>query len=75
MFPFSQNAIMGTGIIALCLMLWSRDRWYLDQTRKGQRLVAWYGPDRAIWVLRAMLLAGIAFGALLANSIIRPIQW
>ncbi len=75
MFPLSQDAVMGSGIIVLCLMLWSRDRWFLDHTSNGQRLVAWCGPARAPWVLRAILLAGITFGALLANGIIRPIQW
>ena len=74
MFSFSQDAVMGTGFIVWCLILWSCERRILDQTRKGQRLVAWCGPDRATWVLRAILLAGITFGGLLANGIIRPIQ-
>ena len=71
----SQDMAMGAGIVALCLMLMFRERWILDQTRKGQRLVQWCGPDRAPWVLRAILLAGILFGGLLANGTIRPIQW
>ncbi|MBC8117580.1 MAG: hypothetical protein H7062_24550 [Candidatus Saccharimonas sp.] len=72
---FSQHTAMGAGIIALCLLLWFREGWFLDQTRKGQNLVKWCGPDRAPWVLRAILLAGITFGGLLANGTIRPIQW
>ena len=62
-------------MIALCLMLLFRERMILEQTRKGQRLVAWCGPARAPWVLRAILFAGMTFGGLLANGTIRPIQW
>ena len=75
MFPLSQDAVMGSGIIVWCLILWSCERRILDQTSKGQRLVAWCGPARAPGVLRAILLAGITFGGLLASGIIRPIQW
>lgn len=71
----TPDTAMGAGIIALCLMLWFRDRWLLERTRKGQRLVEWCGPIRAPWVLRAVLVAGITFGGLLANGVIRPIQW
>ena len=71
----SQDTAMGAGIIALCVMLWFRERWILEQSRNGRRLVEWCGPTRAPWVLRALLLAGITFGGLLANGTIKPIQW
>ena len=71
----SQDTAMGAGIITLCVMLLFRDRWILEQTRKGRRLVEWCGPVRAPWVLRAVLLVGITFGGLLAGGVIRPIQW
>ena len=71
----SQDTAMGAGIIALCVLLWFREGWLLEQTRKGRRLVEWCGPARAPWVLRAVLLAGITFGGLLTCGVIRPIQW
>lgn len=71
----SQDTAMGAGIIALCVMLWFREGWILEQTRKGRWLVERCGPARAPWVLRAVLLAGITFGGLLAGGVIRPIQW
>lgn len=66
---------MGAGIITLCLMLLFRERWFLEQTRKGRSLVEWFGAGWALWVLRAILLVGATFGGLLANGTIRPIQW
>ncbi len=75
MAMISQDVAMGVGIITLCVMLWLRAGWLLEQTRKGRRLVEWCGPARAPWVLRAVLLVGIAFGGLLAYGVIRPIQW
>ncbi len=75
MLPITQHGAMGGGIIALCLLLLFREQWFLDQTRRGQNLVRWCGPSRAPWVFRAILLAGISFGGLLANGTIRPIQW
>ena len=71
----SQDTAMGAGIITLCVVLLFRAGWILDQTRQGQRLVEWCGPARAPWVLRALLLVGITFGGLLANGVIRPVQW
>jgi hypothetical protein len=70
-----QHVLVGVIVVVLCLAAASRDRWILDQTKTGKRLVDWFGPDRAIWVLRLLLVAGIAFGSLLAAGIIRPIQW
>jgi len=71
----SQDTAMGVGIITLCVMLLFRERWILDQTRRGQRLVEWCGPARAPWFFRVLLLAGITFGGLLANGVIQPVQW
>ena len=71
----SQDTAMGAGIVTLCVMLLFRERWILEQSRSGQRLVERCGPARAPWVLRAVLLAGITFGGLLANGVIQPVQW
>jgi hypothetical protein len=71
----SQDAAMGGAVILVCLMLLSRDRWFLERTGKGQRLVQWFGDAKALWAFRALLLAGMIIGGLLAMGIIRPIQW
>lgn len=66
---------MGIAIVAVCLLILMRERWFLSETKKGQRLVAWLGPVRAIWALRGILGLIAAVGALLASEIIRPIRW
>ena len=75
MLPLSNDMAMGAGAITLCLMLWVRQRWFLEQTRKGQKLVEMVGSKNAPWVLTLILVAGIAFGGLLAKGVIKPIQW
>ncbi len=70
-----QHVLVGGVIIVLCAVLLARERWFLETTSKGQRLIRWFGGDLALWVLRGLILSAIAFGALLAAGIIRPIQW
>jgi len=66
---------MGLSIMAMCLFgLWHH-RWLLDNTRKGQRLVNWFGEVGGPWVLRGLLVAGAVFGILLAFDVVHPIEW
>lgn len=70
-----ERILIGVLIVLLCLTgLWF-EHWLLMQTKKGQRLVRWFGPGRALWILRTLLVAGVVFGILLASGIIRPVQW
>ncbi|MCX7392887.1 MAG: hypothetical protein NTW75_02030 [Planctomycetales bacterium] len=75
MLKVSHDTIMGSGIVFLCLVLVVQANWILVQTRKGQRLIALCGPVGALWALRSLLLAGIAFGSLLAIGVVHPIRW
>jgi hypothetical protein len=71
----TEQIIIGALVVLLCVQgLWSQ-RWLLEQTRKGQRLVRRFGPKRAALLLRAILVGGLLFGALLAANVIRPVQW
>ena len=47
-----HHVLVGGLILVLCTLLASKDRWFLENTKKGQRLVRWFGPVSAIWVLR-----------------------
>ena len=75
MTRLTQDQGMGIAIVAVCLLILMRERWFLSETKKGQRLVTWLGPVRAIWALRGILGLIAAVGALLASEIIRPIRW
>lgn len=71
----NEQILIGALIVLLCATgLW-HDRWFLENTRKGQRLIRWFGEGKALWVLRAFLGGGVVFGILLAVGIIRPVQW
>ncbi|QDV51461.1 hypothetical protein [Gimesia fumaroli] len=74
-FHLSENELIGGTVLILSLWGLIKDQWFLANTRKGQRLLEWFGPGRAIWVLRLIFLIGIIFGALLATGLIQPIQW
>ena len=47
-------------------------RWLLEQTSKGRRLIGWFGPRGGLCALRAMLAGVVVFGILLASNVIRP---
>ena len=68
---------LAVGVIAAfsCAHLLYFGRWFLEKTKNGQRLTGWFGPDRAIWVLRGLAIAGMIFGGLLGAGIIRPMKW
>ena len=70
-----EQIFIGSVSAALCLAGIWHDRWLLTETKKGKRLVAWFGEHRALWVLRGLLAAGLLFGVLLATNVIRPIRW
>ncbi len=74
-FHLSENELIGGAVLIFSLFGLLKEQWFLANTRKGQRLTEWFGPARAIWVLRVIFLTGIFFGALLAAGIIHPIQW
>ena len=70
-----DQILMGITVAVLCgLGLW-KERWFLEQTEKGRRLVRWFGPRRALLILRLLFGAGTLFGILLATDVIRPIGW
>ena len=74
-FMIHQDVLVGSMIVALCLLLAFNERTFLERTVKGQRLVRWLGRTRAAWVLRGLAAAGMIFGLLLANGVVRPIKW
>ncbi len=75
MARLSQDMVMGTAIVLVCLILLFRERWFLAETGKGQRLVRRFGIARAVWILRGLLLVIAILGGLLAGGIVRPIRW
>lgn len=75
MMRLTQDQGMGIAIVAACCLILARERWFLKETKKGQRLVTWLGPDRAIWAMRGILGLVATVGILLASEVIRPIRW
>jgi len=74
-FHLSENELIGGTVLIFSVIGLIKEQWFLANTRKGQRLTEWFGPARAIWVLRVIFLTGVMFGALLAAGMIQPIQW
>lgn len=71
----NEQVLIGTLIVCLCALgLW-HDRWLLLRTRKGRRLIDWFGRKRGLWMLRGLLIAAAAFGVLLATDRIRAVEW
>jgi hypothetical protein len=75
MWKISQDTAMGVAIVLTALMLLFRERWFLAETTKGQRLVQRFGADTALWVFRGCLFAVALLGGLLAVGIVKPIRW
>ena len=70
-----EQILIGLISAFLCALgLWN-DRWFLANTKKGQRMVRWFGHRKALWILRGVLCVGILLGFLLAGGIIHPIRW
>jgi hypothetical protein len=70
-----EQVLIGGLVAVLCgLGLW-HDRWLFARTAKGRRLAGWFGEERGLWALRGLLVAGAAFGVLLAADVIGPVRW
>lgn len=71
----NPQLFMGGAVAVLCGAALRYDRWFLEETTKGRRLVNWLGETRAVWVCRFALAVGIAFGVALASGIVNPVAW
>jgi hypothetical protein len=70
-----EQIFIGGATAAMCAAGLFSEGWLLEHTRKGQRLVNWFGDGRAQWVLRCLLAVGIGFGLALATGLVNPIHW
>lgn len=70
-----EQIFIGLTTSALCGAGLYRDVWFLSETRKGRKLVAACGEEKALWILRGLLTAGLGFGLLLAVGVVNPIRW
>lgn len=57
-----DQILIGSIIAISCAAGFGYQTWLLTESRHGRRFVRWFGPERARWVLRAVLAAGILFG-------------
>lgn len=73
--PPADQILMGSAIAVMCVIGAWHSPWLIEHTRKGQRLSNWFGPVRAVWVLRGMLACGAVLGALLATGVVNPLRW
>lgn len=70
-----EQIFIGLTVAVLCAVGIYKDRWFLTQTKKGKRLIGWFGEEKAIWVLRGVYGLGMLFGLLMALNVIRPVNW
>lgn len=71
----TEQLLMGGLIAGLCVLgLW-HSAWFLRETRKGQRIVGWFGPGRGLVVLRLLFCVGAVLGVLIALGVLRGIAW
>lgn len=71
----NEQILIGAGTAAVCAVGFWQAHWFLQQTRKGQRLVRWFGYAGAVVVLRSLFAMGTLFGVALATDWIHPLQW
>jgi hypothetical protein len=71
----TDQIFMGAAVVIVCATGLYNDRWFIQNTRKGRRLVGWFGETGSIWVLRGLLIGGAVFGALLAAGFVNPVRW
>lgn len=70
-----EQMVVGGLVVVLCVTGLLKDRWFLANTKKGRKLVGWFGESKALWVLRGLFVGGAVLGLLLATNVIRPVQW
>lgn len=70
-----EQIFIGGATAAMCCAGLFSEEWLLENTRKGRRLVNWFGDGRAPWVLRSLLGIGLGFGLALATGLVNPIHW
>lgn len=71
----AEQIFIGLTTSGLCAVGIAQEEWFLRETRKGRRLVQLCGTRNAVWVLRALLALGVAFGLALASGFLNPIRW
>lgn len=70
-----EQLFIGLTTSGLCAVGLVREAWFLNETKKGRRLVQLCGTRIALWVLRLLLLAGVLFGLALAAGMVNPVRW
>lgn len=71
----AEQVFIGLTTSGLCAVGIAQQDWFLRETSKGRRLVKLCGTRNAVWVLRALLALGVAFGLALASGFINPVRW
>jgi hypothetical protein len=71
----AEQVFIGLTTSGLCAFGIAQEEWFLRETRKGRWLVRLCGTRNAVWVLRALLALGVAFGLALASGFVNPIRW
>ncbi len=68
----NEQQLIGSVLVVLGGAGLYHQRWLLEQTPKGRRLVGWFGATGGPWVLRFLLAAVVVFGVLLVSGVIGP---
>ncbi len=68
----NEQQLIGAMVAVLGSVGWYHQRWFLEQTSKGRRLVGWFGPACGVWVFRGLLAGVVVFGVLLAADVVGP---
>ena len=71
----TDQIFIGAMVAVLCLVGFFKDRWFLQNTRKGKWLAEKFGEQTSLWIVRGLLGTGTLFGVLLACNVIQPVQW
>jgi len=71
----NEQTVIGYTTAAFCVVGLVKSSWLLQHSRHGQRLIRWFGADRAPYVLKLLLLLGCVFGILLGSDRIQPMRW
>ena len=68
----NEQQLIGLVVAVLGCVGWYHQRWLLERTPMGRRLVGWFGLVGGARVLRLLLAAVVVFGVLLAGDVIGP---